>query len=288
MLIRTNDLAFTYAPGTPLERVALRGVTLEIGAGERLGVLGATGSGKSTLVQLLVGLLEPTAGQVWLDGVVAHQRSALARGRRQRMGLAFQYPESQFFAQTVFDELAYGPRNLGLRENQLATRVHWALDMVGLEPAKFERRVPFALSGGEMRRIALASILAMRPEVLILDEPLAGLDPSGRRNVLGRILDWQCETGATLILVSHRPGELARAVRRVVLLEGGRVVADGPVRQVLSHSELLRAAGLDVAAPVALLLALREAGWDVRTDLLLAEEAVGEIAQQRALRGSVL
>jgi len=234
-------------------------------------------------VRHLAGLLEPTAGRVLLDGVVAHGRTSQARDRRRRMGLAFQYPESQFFAQTVFEEVAFGPRNLGLKEAAVGRRVHWALEMVGLNPAAVERRVPFTLSGGEMRRLALASILAMWPEVLILDEPMAGLDPQGRRSLLARILAWQEEAGRTLVIVSHYPGELARMVERVVLLQEGQVVADGPVRAVLSDDGLLRAAGLDAPPTVALLLALREAGWNVETDRLLPEEAVDEIVRVRGL-----
>ena len=278
MLIRVEDLSYTYAPGTPLERVALQGVNLEIGPGERVGVLGPTGSGKSTLVQHLAGLLEPTAGRVWLDGVAAHARTAAARARRQRVGLAFQYPEDQIFEQTVFREVAFGPRYLGLGEAEITARVRWALEMVGLDSPTMESRMPLTLSGGEMRRVALAGILALRPEVLILDEPTAGLDPRGRRELLERVRAWQEQIGFTLVMVSHNLGELARVAERAVVLARGQVVADGPARQVLSDAESLRAAGLDVPQTVALLQALRQAGWEVRTDRLLLEEAVEEIA----------
>jgi energy-coupling factor transport system ATP-binding protein len=281
VLIQIENLVHTYAAGTPLARTALCGVSLEIGPGERVGIVGRTGSGKSTLVQHLAGLLIPTAGRVWLDGVVAHERTTADRTRRRRVGLAFQYPEDQIFERTVSREVAFGPRNLGLKEEQIAARVRWALEMVGLDPEAMQKRVPFTLSGGEMRRVALAGILAMRPDVLILDEPTAGLDPRGRWELLSRVRAWQEETGMTLILVSHDLGELARVVERVVLLDGGKVVADGPARQVLSDSDLLRAAGLDVPRPVALLRTLREAGWVIRTDQLLPEEAVEEIMRVR-------
>jgi len=283
VLIQVENLVHTYSPGTPLERAALRGVSLEIGAGERVGILGPTGSGKSTLVQHLVGLLKPTAGRVLLDGVAAHARATEARSRRRRMGLAFQYPEAQIFEQTVFREVAFGPRNLGLEEAEIAARVRWALEMVGLAPAVMEERSPFTLSGGEMRRVALASILSLQPEVLILDEPTAGLDPQGRRELLARIQAWQKGTDSTLVIVSHNLDELARVVERVVVLKEGEVVADGPARWVLSDGPLLRAAGLDVPQPVSLLQALREAGWPVRTDRLLPEEAAAEIAQAHRL-----
>jgi energy-coupling factor transport system ATP-binding protein len=289
VLIQVEKLVHTYAPGTPLERTALHEVSLEIGPGERVGILGPTGSGKSTLVQHLAGLLTPTAGRVLLDGVAAHERTVAARARRRRMGLAFQYPEAQIFEQTVFREVAFGPRNLGLEEAEVIARVRWALEMVGLDPATMEARVPFTLSGGEMRRVALASILGLRPEVLILDEPTAGLDPEGRRELLAQVRAWQAcpepgrreEIGLTLIMVSHNLDELAQAVKRVVVLREGKIVADGPVRQVLSDGELLRAAGLDAPQPVALMQALRAAGWPVRTDRLLPEEAAAEIAQAR-------
>jgi energy-coupling factor transport system ATP-binding protein len=279
VLIQVENLVHTYAPGTPLERTALHEVSLEIGPGERVGILGPTGSGKSTLVQHLAGLLTPTAGKVWLNGVAAHERTAKARAQRRRVGLAFQYPEAQIFEQTVFREVAFGPRNLGLEKAEVTTRVRWALEMVGLGPAVMETRAPFTLSGGEMRRVALASILGLRPEVLILDEPTAGLDPQGRRELLARIRVWQEEVGLTLIVVSHNLDELARVVERVVVLERGKTAADGSVRQVLSDGQLLRAAGLDAPQPVTLMQALREAGWPVRTDRLLPEEAAAEIAQ---------
>jgi len=199
------------------------------------------------------------------------------------MGLAFQYPEDQIFEETVFREVAFGQGNLGLEEAEIVARVRWALNMVGLDAAEMGERMPLTLSGGEMRRVALASILALRPEVLILDEPTAGLDPRGRRELLNRVLAWQEETGMTLILVSHHLDVLARAVERVMLLDGGEVVTDGTVRRVLSDGELLRASRLDVPQPVALLHALRTAGWHVRTDRLLPEEAAAEIAQARGL-----
>jgi len=284
MLIRVEALSHTYALGTPLARAALREVSLEIAPGERVGLVGRTGSGKSTLVQHIAGLLTPAGGRVLLDGVPAHERSAAARAARRRIGLAFQYPEDQIFEQTVAREIAFGPRNLGLDKGEIEARVCWALGMVGLDAA-MEGRSPFTLSGGETRRVALASILALRPEVLVLDEPTAGMDPRGRREMLARVRAWQAhpeqsrrvETDSTLILVSHDLEELSRVVERVIVLDQGRVAADGPARQVLSDGAALSAAGLDVPQPVALLRALRESGWDVRTDRLLPEEAVEEV-----------
>lgn len=279
MHIRVENLTHIYAPGTPAARQALRGVNLEIRSGERVAIVGPTGSGKSTLVQHIAGLLSPTAGRVLLDGVPAHARTSEARPRRRQVGLAFQFPEEQMFELTVFREVAFGPRHLGVDDAGIAARVRWALQMVGLDPEVFGERVPLALSGGEMRRVALASILALRPSVLVLDEPTAGLDPQGREEILACLRAWQEETGATLILVSHHLDEIARVVDRVVVMAGGQVVADNPVRQALCDTPQLRAAGLSPPPGVALLEALRDTGWPVRTDGLGVEEVVAEIVR---------
>jgi energy-coupling factor transport system ATP-binding protein len=283
MLIQVEDLTHVYAPGTPFERVALRQVNLQIGAGERVGILGPTGSGKSTLAQHLAGLLKPTAGRVLLDGVPVH---SAPRDHRLQVGIAFQYPEDQIFQQTVFREVAFGPRNLGLDEAEVTARVHWALEMAGLNPETMSQRMPFTLSGGEMRRVALAGILALRPRVLILDEPTAGQDPQSRRGLLARILAWQQETGLTLIIISHTleelvlsPAEgLGQVVERLVMLKESQVAADGPTQRILSDEALLNTIGLDVPEPIRLLRALRQKGKKVRTDLVSAVEAAAEIA----------
>jgi energy-coupling factor transport system ATP-binding protein len=282
MLIQVENLTHVYAPGTPFERVALRQVNLQIAAGQRVGILGPTGSGKSTLAQHLAGLLKPTAGRVLLDGVPAH---TAPRDHRLQVGIAFQYPEDQIFEQTVFREVAFGPRNLGLDETEVTARVRWALDMVGLDP-DMNQRMPFTLSGGEMRRVALAGILALRPQVLILDEPTAGQDPQSRRGLLARIQAWQQETGLTLIIISHalEEGSLLQAVERLVMLKQGQVMADGPPRHFLSHGALLKAIGLDVPEHVKLLQALRQKGRKVRTDLVSTAEAATEIAHVCGLK----
>ena len=281
MLIQIQGLAYRYAPRTPLERVALRDVDLEIEPGERVGILGPTGSGKSTLAQLIAGLLRPTAGQVLLDGVVAHSGSRAARALRRQVGIAFQHPEHQIFEQTVFREVAFGVRKLGLRDAKLEARVDWALGIVGIDLRAMAGRVPLTLSGGEMRRLALAGILATRPQVLVLDEPTVSLDPRGRRDLLGRFLAYQQETGVTLIVISHNLDDVARVTERIVLLVEGRVAADGSVRRVLSDRHLLEGASFEVPEPVALLLALRQAGWDVPADRLLPDEAAHEIARAK-------
>lgn len=277
MLIAVQDLSHTFAAGTPLQREALRHLNFRIEPGERVGIAGPTGSGKSTLVQHLAGLLKPTAGCVLLDGTPAHKGSAAAHARR-RVGIAFQYPEDQIFERTVFREVAFGPRNLGLKDSGIAARVRWALATVGLDPDAVRHRIPFTLSGGEMRRVALASTLALQPEVLILDEPTAGLDPQGRRQLLEHVTAWHTGGGRTLILVSHDLDVLARTVERVIVLNDGAITADGPTRAVLSSPGKLRAAGLEPPPAVVLLQQLRAAGAPVRIDRFLPEEAAAEIA----------
>jgi energy-coupling factor transport system ATP-binding protein len=304
MLIRVEGLTHIYAPHTPLAHIALQGINLQIGPGERVGIMGATGSGKSTLVQHIAGLLRPTRGVVRLDGVVAHGRSAATRATRRRIGLAFQYPEDQIFERTVFREVGFGLRNANVPSENLQIRVYWALELVGLTPESITHRNPLTLSGGEMRRVALASVLSMQPEVLILDEPTAGMDPRGQRDILDRIRSWQVapprsmslvepsdrlgwapqerthKPRPTLIVVSHNVAAVSRLVDRVILLHDGRLAADGPVSQVLSDVELLAANGLEPPPPIMLLHLLRNAGWHVRTNLLHPEPAAAEIARR--------
>lgn len=286
MLIQVDRLTHTYAPKTPLARTALHGISLEVPPGQRVGIVGATGSGKSTLVQQIAGLLKPTAGRVLLDGTPAHLNSRAARARRRRIGVAFQYPEDQIFERTVFREVAFGLRSqVKLPVDQLRARVCWALDQVGLDLTVMGERAPLTLSGGEMRRVALASVLCTRPEVLILDEPTAGLDPQGRETLLASIQSWGTQApGMTLLVISHDLGHLARLVERAIVLARGSVVADGPARQILSDADLLRSAGLQVPPPVELLYRLRQAGWAVGIDYISAQEAVAEIARAHNLR----
>ena len=288
MLIQVQDLSYTYALGTPLASVALRGVSLEVMPGERVGLLGPTGSGKSTLAQLAAGLLDPTEGRVLLDGIPARGRGAAARSNRMRVGMAFQYPEHQIFEQTVFAEVAYGARQQGARGDELKARVAWALDLVGIEPLDVLGRSPLSLSGGEMRRIALASILVRRPDVLILDEPTANLDPQGRRDLLARLIEWQTGAKTTLIAISHNLDDLARIADRVILLVDGTVAADGPTTPVLSDPVLLGRAGIEVPGPMALLRALREAGWTVPVNHLLPGDVAADIARAAKRRGRVV
>jgi len=278
MLIVVDELSHVYARGTPLAHEALRSVSLSISPGERLGVAGPTGSGKSTLIQHLAGLLKPSSGRVLLDGIPASARGRESQRRRRRVGIAFQYPEEQVFEQTVGREIAFGPRNLGLSAQQVESRVQWALNLVGLDPDQILDRSPFGLSGGELRRVSLAGVLALQPAVLILDEPTAGLDPHGRDTLLERVDAWQRETSSTLIIVSHDLDALARLVDRVLILRDGEIVALGKIRSVLGDAELLARTGLEPTLPVALLHELRNAGWNVAADHLQPPQAAAEIA----------
>jgi energy-coupling factor transport system ATP-binding protein len=291
MLIQVEHVTHTYAPNSPLARTALSDVSLKIPPGQRVGVIGATGSGKSTLVQLVAGLFRPTAGQVLLDGVHAHRGTRSARARRRRIGVAFQYPEDQIFESTVFREVAFGLRQRArtthtrLPADQLRARVHGVLAQLGLNLAVIELRSPLTLSGGEMRRVALAGVLCTQPEVLILDEPTAGLDPQGRRTLLSSIQSWSSDlSGLTLIVISHNLDHLNQLADRIVVLARGRVVADGSTRDILTDLDLLHAAGLDAAPPVKLLHALRRAGWSIQTGIASSQAAVAEIARAWRLR----
>jgi energy-coupling factor transport system ATP-binding protein len=286
VLIQVEHLSHTYAPKTPLARTALDCIDIEITPGQRIGLVGATGSGKSTLVQHIAGLFKPTSGQVLLDGIPAHHSSKIARERRRRVGLAFQYPEDQIFERTVFREVAFGlgpgtQRASARRsDDQLRARVHWALEQVGLDPATMAPRSPLTLSGGEMRRVALASIICAQPEVLILDEPTAGLDPEGQQTLLASIQSWNRQApGLTLIVISHNLAHLSLLVDRVIVLARGRIAAAGPVREILTNLDLLDSVGLEPPLPAALLHKLHQAGWPVRTDCLTPQQAADEIAR---------
>lgn len=259
-LIRLSGLEHVYLEGTPFEYRALRGVDLEVQPGEALGIAGATGSGKSTLVQHLNGLLRPTAGSVRVAGVEIPRRGGDLRAVRATVGLLFQFPEHQLFEETLELDVAFGPRNLGLRGEEVEERVTEALDLVGLPRERFGARSPFALSGGEKRRAALAGVLAMRPRCLVLDEPTAGLDPRGAAELLGLLARLRAERGITLIMISHRMEELARVVERLVVLAGGTVAAEGPARELLTRVDWMREQHLE-APPVCRVAArLAEAG----------------------------
>jgi len=253
-LIRTEKLTHTYSVGTPFERVAVHDISFAAEMGEYIGIIGATGSGKSTFIQHLNGLLKPTSGKVFYDGVDIHESKKNTRDTRFKVGLVFQYPEYQLFEATVFDDIAFGPKNMGLSEDEVRERVYEAAGFVGLGDS-FMEKSPFGLSGGEKRRAAIAGVIAMRPDVLILDEPTAGLDPQGQAEIVRNVMEYKASHGATIILVTHNMEEIARSVDRIVLLSNGSVVMDGSPAQVFSESGRLSKLGL--AAPKAAMIAAR-------------------------------
>lgn len=272
MPIELQNVTHTYNPGTVLQATAIEDVSLTIEDGDFIGLIGPTGSGKSTLVQHLNGLLKPTAGRVLVDGADITVRGADLRSVRQKVGIIFQYPEHQLFDETVAADVAFGPRNLGLDKGEIERRVAAALAAVGLDDAT-ARRSPFALSGGQMRRVAIAGVLAMQPKVLVLDEPAAGLDPRGREEILGHIRRLHQERGLTVVLVSHNMEDVARLAKRVVVMHRGHVVMDGSPRQVFARAEQLEEIGLGVPPMTELSKRLRARGLAVPPDLLTVEEA---------------
>lgn len=281
MSIETINLTHTYMAGSPQALTAVDHVSLAIPDGSAVGLMGPTGSGKSTLVQHFNGLLRPTSGQVLVDGEDLWAGGKVdLRAVRRKVGLIFQFPEQQLFEETVRADIAFGPKNLGLSDEECRARVDEALGMVGIigrEAEELGARSPFSLSGGQMRRVAIAGVLAMKPSTLILDEPTAGLDPRGRLNLLSTLERLHGEWGLTLIVVSHNMEDLARLSRRVIVLDAGRVIRDGPPREVFADPEALRAIGLDAPPVVGLMRGLRLRGANVRTDILDPAEAATEI-----------
>ncbi|MEW6082458.1 MAG: energy-coupling factor transporter ATPase [Bacillota bacterium] len=286
MPIVVQDLAHTYMPGTKFEVRAVASVNLFIPDGQFLGIIGPTGSGKSTLIQHFNGLLKPTAGRVLVDGADVFRDKASWRDVRRKVGLIFQYPEHQLFEETVRRDVSFGPRNLGLAEEEIERRVKEALGLVGVGEDLAERS-PFELSGGQMRRVAMAGVLAMEPKYLVLDEPTAGLDPQGRDEILGRIKDLHSERGITVILVSHSMEEIARLVERLVVMDKGRVVLEGPPREVFLQDQLLRGMGLDVPQMTRLMSQLALKGVPVKRGALTVEEARDSILEWKKGRTSV-
>lgn len=274
--ITVDNVTYTYGTGSPFEQHALRGVSLEIREGELLGIIGHTGSGKSTLVQHLNGLLRPHEGRVLLDGADIWENPKKIRDVRFRVGMVFQYPEHQLFEDTIYKDIAFGPRNMGLDEEQIDRRVRQAAAYVGLSEELLDKS-PFDLSGGEKRRAAIAGVMAMEPEVLILDEPTAGLDPRGREQVLAMIREYQRSRGTTVLLVTHSMEDVARVADRVLVMDHGQAAMLDTVAAVFSRAEELRAIGLTVPAVTKILLLLREKGVAVDTAAYTVEQAAAQL-----------
>lgn len=272
MSIVIEHLNYVYMQGGPYETKALDDVSLTIHDGEFVGLIGHTGSGKSTLVQHLNGLILPTSGQITVDGMDLADKNTDKRAIRRRVGLVFQYPENQLFEETVAKDIAFGPKNLGLDEAEIDRRVRTAMRRVALDYDKLAERSVFELSGGQMRRVAIAGVLAMEPQTLVLDEPCAGLDPRGREEILGLISDLHRESGTTIVMVSHSMDDVAALAERVIVMNHGSVVMDGTPREVFAKGEELRAIGLDVPQAVELAQKLREKGFDIPEGIYRMDE----------------
>lgn len=269
-IIRVDNLTHTYGVGTPFQRSAVEGLSLDIRRGEFLGIIGHTGSGKSTLIQHLNGLLKPSSGTIYLDGTDIWAEPKKIRAVRFRVGLVFQYPEYQLFEDTVRKDIAFGPKNMGLDAHEVERRVLAALSAVGLDESVLDKS-PFALSGGQKRRVAIAGVMAMEPEVLILDEPTAGLDPRGRESILQLLREYHERRGSNVVLVSHSMEEIARNAQRIIVLSGGGVCMEGTPAEVFARADELEAVGLDVPQSTKIAAALRRRGMAVEGSIFTVD-----------------
>ncbi len=280
-IIETKALTHVYSQGTPFERYALEGVDFSVNQGEFMGIIGHTGSGKSTLIQHLNGLLKPSSGQVLFDGQDIWADKNFTRQVRFQVGLVFQYPEYQLFEETVYKDIAFGPKNMKLDEEEIRRRVIEAAEFVELSPELMELS-PFELSGGQKRRVAIAGVIAMEPKVLILDEPTAGLDPKGREQILNNIRTYQAATNATVIMVSHSMEEIADSVQRLVVVNDAEIAMDASPREVFSQAEALNQMGLAVPQVTSVFMRLKELGLPVDSSVYTIGQAKAALM---ALRG---
>ncbi len=283
-ILETRDLTHTYGVGTPFESDAIQQVNLTFSRGEFVGIIGHTGSGKSTLIQHLNGLLKPTSGDVLLDGRSIWSDKKFTRETRFRVGLVFQYPEYQLFEETVYQDIAFGPKNMGLTKEEIDRRVREAAGFVGI-PEENLQKSPFELSGGQKRRVAIAGVIAMEPDVLILDEPTAGLDPVGREGILSNIRAYQAAQNATVIMVSHSMEEIASNVSRLIVMNHGKVAMTGAPREVFARAKELISMGLDIPQITQVFLRLRDMGVGVDTSVYTVEQALESL---KKLRGGKL
>ena len=282
-ILEVKNLTYTYSAGTPFEHKALDNVSFSVSRGEFIGIIGHTGSGKSTLMQQLNGLLKPTSGQVMLDGQDIWSDKKLTRQARFRVGLVFQYPEYQLFEETVYKDIAFGPKNMGLKEEEIDRRVREAAGFVGITEEQLQVS-PFDLSGGQKRRVAIAGVIAMEPEVLILDEPTAGLDPVGRAAILENIEQYRKAKNATIMMVSHSMEDVARLTDRLLVMNGSRLAMDAPPAEVFTHAEEVKAMGLAIPQVTEIFMQLRALGLDVK-NVYTIDQAVAEL---KRLKGGMV
>lgn len=278
MPIILNNVSYVYGEHTPFRKEALKGINLTINEGDFVGIIGHTGSGKSTLVQHLNGLLHPTTGQVTIDGVDAALKTEEAKLMRHKVGMVFQYPEHQLFEETIAQDIAFGPKNLGLSADEVDARVREAMDFVGLDYETYANRSPFQLSGGQMRRVAIAGVVALNPSYLILDEPSAGLDPFGREEIFQKIIDLHAKKGITVVLVSHNMEDISRMANRLIVIDNGKIQLDGkPIDIFMNKRQELQSAGVDVPPVSELVEYLRDRGLPVSQQVISVDDAVKAI-----------
>lgn len=277
MSIKIENLTHIYMPGGPFEKKALDNVNIEIEDGDFVALIGHTGSGKSTLIQHMNGLLKPSSGKIFVDGTDITAKDVKLTDIRKKVGLVFQYSEYQLFEETIAKDIAYGPRNLGLSEDEIEQRVKESMAMVGLNYDYYKDKSPFDLSGGQKRRVAIAGVIAMKPSVLILDEPTAGLDPKGRDDILGQIKKLHDEYGMTIVLVSHSMEDVAKIAKKVIVMDNGSVALQGKPEEVFKEVEKLEKIGLGVPQVTYLMRALREKGFDISENAYTVEQAKKEI-----------
>ena len=275
-VLETKDLTFVYSKGTGYELAAINDVNVKIEKGELVGIIGHTGSGKSTLIQHFNGILKPSLGTVVLEGKDIWEDKSKIRQVRFKVGICFQYPEYQLFEETVYKDIAFGPKNMGMSEEEIDKAVREAISYVGLNESYLDKS-PFDLSGGEKRRVAIAGVMAMKPQVLILDEPAAGLDPKGRNRILSLITEYRRLTGATVIVVSHSMEDISKIATKILVMNESRLAYYDTVENVFSHSEELRTMGLNIPAVTSLFLKLKEKGYDVSTGIYNIEDAKKEL-----------
>lgn len=284
-----ENLEYLYSVGTPFQTAAIKNVNFSVDKGELIGIIGHTGSGKSTLIQHMNGLLQPHSGSVYLNSkdIWSKENKKNIRQVRFSVGLCFQYPEYQIFEEDVFKEIAYGPKQMGLSESEIKERVYESLNFVGLDENILDKS-PFDLSGGQKRRVAIASIIAMKPQILILDEPCAGLDPRGRETILTMIKEYQSSTGNTVVIVSHSMEDVAKLCSRVLVMNNGEVAMSGTVSEIYSRGKELREIGLNVPQITEIFLKLKESGVDCRTDIYTVEQGEAELRRLLARGGKVV
>lgn len=277
MSIKIENLTHIYMPKSPFEKIALDNVSLDIKDGEFVALIGHTGSGKSTLIQHFNGLLEATSGKIVVDGVDITSKKAKLTDIRKKVGLVFQYPEYQIFEETIAKDIEFGPRNLGLSEEEIHNRVVRAMEMVGLDYESYKDRSPFDLSGGQKRRVAIAGVVAMQPTTLILDEPTAGLDPKGRDDILNQISKLHKEYNMTIVIVSHSMEDVAKIAQRIIVMNNGSVALQGTPSEVFKEVDMLEEIGLGVPQVTYLVRALRKKGFDLSDNIFTIEEAKKEL-----------